>query len=305
MQYAYKLSSTKGAYWKKHLNVAEDLLERLEGSYKKFTIIPSSFGDSPCNTASYRFLFAISYAIELGVKFAEPESAKKAGEEIWQSIKKFLESSQIAVDSKYIFLNAFANKSRATSSTGMRLNQLFIDICKNRESEINSLIKSVFDDAKKRYFSGNKSVYANEENFAHLLFQSWCGKKDAPENTDPIIKAAIRDLENYPQAIEYYWKKYDQKDEKEFEIISLRDLYQITEKAIALTTSQDLKNNLLDRLESVKKITNHNPEQMRSEPYIENFSKNELKPLMMAMIDQGYIDEEVSFFQTRNPENSN
>ena len=300
LKYSYRLEDTAQAPWNKHFDLAQELFERLEigtTKDKKFIITRAdNNGDKTYKDAVDEFVIAISYAIRKAGNKEGGEEYKK----ICQLIQNFLSSDKILIEAKYISLNAFVNKNRgASSSTGSRLNYLFENIVyyfDREQSGLKELIKKVFLDAKNRYFLGNKSVYENEENFSYVLYQSWNGKKDSPKNLSAIIKAAERDLEKYPQAIEYYWKKYDQKDGKEFEIISLQNLYKITEKAIELTTSQDLKNNLLGRLESVKKITNHNPEQMRSETYIEDFSKNELKPLMMAMIEQGYIDESVSFF---------
>jgi hypothetical protein len=299
LNYSYRLEDTAKATWDKYFDLAQELFERLEigtTKDKKFIITRATNCRDQIYNAVNEFVFAISYAIQKADNRKGGEEYKK----ICQLIQNFLSSNKILIEAKYIFLNAFVNKNRgASSSTGERLNYLFEEIVyyfDREQSGLKELIKKVFLDAKNRYFLGNKSVYENEENFSYVLYQSWNGKKDSPKNLSAIIKAAERDLEKYPQAIEYYWKKYDQKDGKEFEIISLQNLYEITEKAIELTTNQDLKNNLLGRLESVKKITNQNPEQMRSETYIEDCSENELKPLMMAMIEQGYIDESVSFF---------
>ena len=306
LKYSYRLEDTAQAPWNKHFDLAQELFERLEiGTTKdrKFIITRAdNNGDKTYKDGVGEFVIAISCAIGKAGNKEGGEKYKK----IWQLIQNFLSSDKILIEAKYILLNQFINENRvAPSSTELDPNfldpnflfeKIVASFDLEKSGQLKELIKKVFLDAKNRYFLGNKSIYENEENFSYVLYQSWNGKKDSPKNLSAIIKAAERDLEKYPQAIEYYWKKYDQKDGKEFEIISLQNLYKITEKAIELTTSQDLKNNLLGRLESVKKITNQNPEQMRSETYIEDCSENELKPLMMAMIEQGYIDESVSFF---------
>jgi len=308
LKYSYDLAKTAGSSWDKHLDVAKELFERLEigtTKNKKFILIPSILSsNSDNNTASYRFLFAISYAIEKGLNYAEKEMSKKASTEIWECIRKFLESDKITIDDKYIFLSGFTNNSRATSSTGKRLTGLFKDIVEtinNGVSERRKLIEIVFEDANRRYFSGNKSIYENEENFAHVLFQSWRGKKDATENIDAIRKAAARGIEKYPQAVDYHWKitieRFDDNlvsTSKEFEIFAPEQLKKITEDAIELTDDQSLKEKLQGHLDHYQALTKG--KEICSEAYIEDHSQG-MQPLMMAMIEQGYIDESVSFFE--------
>ncbi len=279
-KYSYELLKTNNSSWEKYLDVATELLKRMDiGSKRDF---------------SDEFLWTISSAIEfVSTKIEETETAKQAREKIWQSIKDFLKSEKITIVSKYHFLDAFANKTGSSSSDSKKRNDLFEYISKDKERERKTLIEDIFNDAKKRYFAGEESVYANENDFANLLYQSWCGKQDVPRNTSPITKAAIRDLKNHPRAIEYYWEKYTSGQE-EFGIISLKDLRKITKEADEITKDENAKNALLDRL---KGISNLPLDQTNSEPKIENFSGRGSKPLMMAMIDQGYIDESVSFFE--------
>ena len=215
-----------------------------------------------------------------------------------------MESDKIAIDPKYIFLSGFANKSRISSSTKIRLNGLFEDIVNritNGESERDKLIKTVFEDAKKRYFVGDKSIYENEENFAHVLYQSWNGRADSPKNYQAIRKVAARDLEKYPKAIDYHWKitieRFDDNlvsTSKEFEIFAPEQLKKITEDAIELTDDQSLKEKLQGHLDHYQALTKG--KEICSEAYIEDHSQG-MQPLMMAMIEQGYIDESVSFFE--------
>ncbi len=244
LKYSHDLSNTTNASYEKHLDVASEIFTRLEGSdqNKKFTICSANFVDSDYKSASDKFLSAISYALERG--------SQENYKEIWELVKQFLASEKIAVNSKYIFLNAFANQTRSRSITEIRLQNLFKDL--TSDEEIKLIIKSVFEDAKNRYFKGNKSVYANEENYAYLLYQSWNGKNDTPKNYSAITKAAIRDLENYPKVIECYWKDYAHN--KDFEIISLKDLYEITKKSLEITQDQPLRDMVLQSLESFKKI---------------------------------------------------
>lgn len=306
LTYSYDLAKTTEASWSKNFDVAQELFERLKigTAENKIILIPTELSsDSDYNNASYRFLFAISYAIEKVINFKKEGEAEReeALKKIWDCIKKFLESDKIAIDPKYIFLSGFANKS-GISLTRMRLTGLFEDIVRitNGSSERDKLIKTVFEDAKKRYFVGDKSVYENEENFAHVLFQSWNGRKDSPENYQIIREAAARDLKKYPKAIDYYWKialeRLNDKlfsASKEFEMFAPEQLRKITEDAIKLTNDQSLKDKLQSHLNHYQVITKSKI--IRPEALIEN-SQNTSKPLMMAMIDQGYIDESVSFF---------
>lgn len=291
LQYAYDLDVVSNAAWEKYLEVADELILRLENesAIKQDGSLPK---DTVHNTASYRFLFAISYAIE--------KEADRRGEQkllVWKCVKKFLTSDKISIEAKYIFLNGFVNNSRADSSTGFRLVNLFTSLTEDKVSEKNELIQSVFEDANKRYFSGDKSIYENEENFAYVLFQSWCGK-NYPENVDPIRKAALRNLEFYPKAIDYYWSQYENFEkigQSKFTTISLEDLLATTEQAIELADDENLKNNLISRKNSFsilkQKITESTAAKIMqansSAVIFGEFGANEsFKPLMAAMIDQ-------------------
>ncbi len=310
LDYSYNLDKTGKATWDKHFYLAQELFERLEiGTTKdrKFIItIAANYYDRTYNNAVYRFVFAISYAIQ---KAEDGRGGKKYREEIWQLIQNFLSSDKILIEAKYIFLNAFVNKNRgASSSTGLRLNYLFEEIVNSLDLEKSEqpkeLIKKVFLDAKNRYFLGNKSVYENEENFSYVLYQSWNGKKDSPKNLSAIIKAAERDLEKYPQAINYYWKitfnKLDINSTNYNEDLGSftpdpEQLHKITERSIGLVQDQSLKDELLNNLARYKKIL-ENDKNILQRPQIEAYKQEAAKTLMMAMIEQNFIEEKDSEF---------
>ncbi len=288
LSYSYILQDTAQAPWNKHFDLAQELFERLEiGTTKdrKFIITRAdNNGDKTYKDGVDEFVIAISCAIGKAGNKEGGEKYKK----IWQLIQNFLSSDKILIEAKYIFL----------------FEEIVDSFDLEKSKQLKELIKKVFLDAKNRYFLGNKSVYENEENFSYVLYQSWNGKKDSPKNLSAIIKAAERDLEKYPQAINYYWKitfnKLDINSTNYNEDLGSltpdpEQLHKITERSIGLVQDQSLKDELLNNLARYKKIL-ENDKNILQRPQIEAYKQEAAKTLMMAMIEQNFIEEKDSEF---------
>jgi hypothetical protein len=305
LEYSSLLSSTQGSTVEQNLDVVEEWLERLEGgeNHIKVTLQPLSSEKSLIliSDAMYQILFALNASME---KFSvERDLSKKDtyDRKIWLFIQKLFKSKKVTIEAKYIFLNGFLNKSRVNSENNvLRMQSNFRDHIEGRKEELEKLVVSVFDDANRRYFSGGKSIYQNEENFAYVLFQSWNGKADT-DNVELIRKAAKKDLHKYPRALEYYWDERDKGGvSSNFEKVSYEYLVEATQKALKDRISKEYKESLSKKLEAYQNIMGKVPhdaeKQSTAEIHREFDGKSAHQPLMYAMIHQGLVDVSVSHY---------
>ena len=188
--------------------VVDELGERLVNG--KISLQPMNIGDTEYDEAVYQFVFQILAVTEKDKSKETPDKGLKL---ILSILKKVLGSSTINIGAKYIILNSLANNERGGgSSIHQRLEVSLDKLLKYFEQDIKDLIKSVFEDSEKRYFSGKQVIYKYEENFFYTMYQSWSGSKKAKEEIDKIRNAAKRGLKQHPEAIKLYWSKYPLKE---------------------------------------------------------------------------------------------
>lgn len=191
-----------------NMGVMNELGDRIVNG--KITLQPMNVGDTDYDEAIYQFVFQI-------LAVAEKDKSKEAPDEglqlVLKNLKKVLGLSTINIGAKYIILNSLANNERGGgSSIHQRLETAFQKLLKYFEKDIKEIIKSVFDDSEKRYFSGKQVIYKYEENFFYTLYQSWSGSKGAKEEIAKIRNAANRGLKQHQEAIKLYWSKYPLKE---------------------------------------------------------------------------------------------
>jgi len=191
-----------------NIGVVDALGERLIKG--KISLQPMNVGDTEYSEAIYQFVFQILAVAEKDKSKETPDEGLKI---IMKILKKLLGSSTIHIGAKYIILNSLANNERGSrSSINQRLVDAFEKLLKYFEQDIQDLIKLVFEDSEKRYFSGKQVIYKYEENFFYTMYQGWSGSKEAKEEIDKIRNVAKRSLKQHPEAIKLYWSKYPLKE---------------------------------------------------------------------------------------------
>ncbi len=191
-----------------NMGVMNELGERLVSG--KISLQPMNVGDTEYDEAVYQFVFQILAVAEKDKSKEKPDEGLQL---VLKVLKKVLGSSTINIGAKYIILNSLANNERGSgSSIHQRLEAAFEKLLKYFEQDIKDLIKSVFEDSEKRYFSGKQIIYKQEENFFYTLYQSWSGSKEAEEEITKIRNAASRGLKQHTEAIKLYWSKYPLKE---------------------------------------------------------------------------------------------
>lgn len=191
-----------------NMGVVNELGERIVNG--KIALQPMNVGDTEYDEAVYQFVFQI-------LAVAEKDKSKETPDEglqlIMKILKKVLGSSTINIGAKYIILNSLANNERGGgSSIHQRLEAAFGKLLQYFKKDIKDIIKSVFDDSEKRYFSGKQVIYKYEENFFYTMYQSWSGSKGAKAEIAKIRNAANRGLKQHLEAIKLYWSKYPLKE---------------------------------------------------------------------------------------------
>jgi len=191
-----------------NIGVMNELGERLVNG--KIALQPMNVGDTEYDEAIYQFVFQILAVTEKDKSKDTPDEGLNS---ILKTLKKVLESSAINIGAKYIILNSLANNERGGgSSIHQRLETAFEKLLKYFDQDVKDMIRSVFADSEKRYFSGKQVIYKYEENFFYTLYQSWSGSKGAKGEIVKIRNAAMRGLERYQEAIKLFWSKYPLKE---------------------------------------------------------------------------------------------
>ncbi len=207
--YARFLHDTPNVPLGLHINVINEFCKR----FLNLQLKPSarSMGDTVFDEAVYQFIFQVLTAVEKDRSDDFPSEDLK---HVFQAIKKVLLSKKINIGAKYTIINSFANNERGGgSSIHQRLESAFNELLRHYSAELKKIINAVFVDADKRYLSGNRPIYENEENFFYVLYQGWSGSKDAKEEIRKIRSAARRKLIDYPDALKLYWSRYPAKDD--------------------------------------------------------------------------------------------
>ena len=228
----------------------------------------------------------------------------KEDEKILSRVKNFLQCEQISTSAKYQFLKHYIEEDIPTSMP--HLKSLF------QKEEVKEIFKHVFTEAANRYFKGknSESIYQKEEMPIDVLHHSWNGKKESWQNIQKINQAAVRDLENHPELILKYLKNYisciSNPAQATFEYVTqdqLKTLVSETEDSKLKQSFDEISrrqqiakdHNALLRREFINSITGIILDEKQC--CFNDFPKDKgNQPLMLAMIEQGYIDESVSFF---------
>ncbi len=260
---------------------------------------PANVGDTALDEAIYQLTFQI---VVLTEKERESETPSDNLKESFNVVKSVLSSSKVNTGVKFIMLSSLVNNERGSgSSIHFRLENAFKRILRHYDSEMRSLVKAVFKEAKERYLTGNKVIYKYEENFFYTLYQGWSGLKDNEEEIDRIRAAAKRGLVNHPEAIKLYWRKYpvgegwktlkDVFDGDHF--FSMSDtnnpLYMPLETLIAITKQAKIKD---PEIQAKLKLW----ESLKDEPRLKEVSviKDDTSTLRSFLIRNGFLDAEIS-----------
>lgn len=287
---------------KKCLEVAQELIKRIEGECskdKKIEPKPSSNNrDTQYSQATYRFLFAIC---DVALRTEKTEVVEKS----WEELKKFLRSEKILIEAKYVILNGFANESRDDrSSTHRDLKNAFKIMTDGKEEDRNKVIREVFQDAKNRYFSGNKKIYEHEESPTFILWQSWNGK----DANDPDVKLIKRLAEEYYEnRIDDLSTTLDQTSGSDNEPDVPFSRSEIAESILTKFQNTSSENPKIKRLKtsfSQLKARSEEWKKEYGESIIEGSLNGKSKPLFEAIINQeGY--EDIKNFSFRPTPNNN
>jgi hypothetical protein len=202
--YARFIFDLKEAPVELNVNLVEEISNRVIELEIKNTVM--DMGNTVLSDAVYQFVFQIVAIVE---KEKKPDVPSNNFNRAFIALKNVLNNIEIATGLKYIIISTLVNNEGGRGSDiHLRLNETFNRIRQFRGDDILTTIKQVFVEANGRYLSGNRILYEYEENFFYTLYQSWGGNKDNINEIENIREAAKRGLEEFPKAIEIYWRKY-------------------------------------------------------------------------------------------------
>jgi len=185
-----------------------------------------------------------------------------------------MKGEKVPTGVKYVMIDAFITDHRSDLQTQNYYKVPFKTLIRNHENEIKVILGDVLKEAEKRYFSITplKNIYENEENIQLILYQSWSGRSSELEEIERIRKAALNELEKYPEMIKEYWEVYTLPN-REFggEIfhpsLNSSQLYMPLEKLISVTK----KSNISD--ENIGKKVQVWTERLKMDKYRDIFYK--------------------------------
>lgn len=227
-----------------HIVLAEFIFKWFKA--QKLTPEPLSMkGESAYHHLNYEFMFHLSAAYER-LRDNRPQQADEVLKEIGLLLTQYFHTKKILVGARMTLLHSLYRESRS-DTIHFQLDRMMEKLDEHSYFDAAQAVKAVFDDYKSDYVSGEKSIYL-EENFFFVLFQYWTGDVNDDNSIQEIRKIALKNLHNYPRAIEYYWQmipysssgKYPEDMFPDFDIgggnikpyMNLKDLIRATRKAV-------------------------------------------------------------------------
>lgn len=213
--------------------VLEELSNRLLSD--SFTFESKSRNESDSCKAAYDILFLASTSIAFN---------KKAKVEYVDSIRKIifaiLKSESVPIHIKFLILRSLF-EAGSGSRVYSELRDIREKIVQGNEGQAKEVIAQAFDDFTNRFVNSSEIIYKKEENPFLVMYQWWSGDVGRKDEIHSIRKVALRGLEEYPDAIREFWKRFP--DEEGIDrgrafgnigdhvYISLDDLIEVTKKS--------------------------------------------------------------------------
>ncbi len=235
-----------------YLEVIKEMTERLTKG--DIPIEPLNTSDTILDEIIYQFTFQI---VNLTEKDKSKEVPSNTLSTVFDCLKSVLLSPLVNIGAKYIVLNSLVNNERGGGSEiHLRLETTFQKIFQYYATDFKSLIKAVFEDADKRYLSGNQVIYEKEENFFYVFYQGWSGSIMDSNEIEKIRKSALNNLVKYPFALELYWKSLPIEEDW----VDLDDVFRSDPFFASNTNNGELYMPLETLIEITKESKTENPE---------------------------------------------
>lgn len=152
--------------------------------------------ESQIDAAVYHFKSKMVRLIELNYTI----------DKIWKESVELLKAQNVSTYGKFQFVRALLMAEEPRDQ--MAISKLH----EEHKDELLIAIESVFNEANNRYLesTAKEDLYAKEENFQYVLWQSWSGKNDTAE-LGRIREAAKRNLTKHSDILRQYWEPYTTK----------------------------------------------------------------------------------------------
>lgn len=188
------------------LGIAEEIRKRfILGEVKIEPKFIDSIDKLTTYTAlTYEFCYCLLWAVE------NYKNDSKVIIRVVNLIVSMLKGQKVTTQSKFMIVNSLVNKKEGgRGDVGFRFERMWEQlISKGFGKELISVIQYVFEDANKRYFSGNRDIYVNEEKYVYVMYQYWSGDSNDKEEIEAIRKCALRNLSKHEDIIDRYWSLY-------------------------------------------------------------------------------------------------
>lgn len=187
------------------LDIAEEIRKRFAlGEVKIVPMYNDNFDNQTIYTLlTYEFSYCLLWAVENYKN--DPNVIKR----IINLIISVLKADKVTIQAKIMIINSLSNnKEGGRAEVGFRFERMWEQLNKDYHKVLGDVIKYAFEDANKRYFSGKRNIYANEEKYIYVMYQFWSGDPNSHEEINPIRRCALRNLEKYKEVIDRYWTLY-------------------------------------------------------------------------------------------------
>jgi guanylate kinase len=186
-----------------HLSISQFIYDQMKSG--SITIEHRKTKDTFYHHLTYEFLFHLEKAVN-GVwrqTDLEKEIAKKAG----ALLQTFFEDESILVEAKMTILNSLYRESRS-GDIHFQLDRMLEKFEQNQSFNPSKASKKMNNQWYQQYVRRKEDLYETSENFFFVLFQMWNGQTNTragKQSISQIRKIALRNLQQYSDAVEQYW----------------------------------------------------------------------------------------------------